>query len=256
MEAIAPSAHPRIPPRLQDRASYFRSYLARAPIAHAIWRTREAFAMDGAPYEPPLLDLGCGFGEFAGVFFNSSVEVGLDISHPDLSLAANTGKYESVMLGDAHKLPLPDAFVRTVISVSVLEHIPDLEPVFAEVARVLEPGGTFVYTVPTREFDRELLPFRFFSALRLASLARASSRAYNRVFRHVSVLDLEGWTQLAEQAGLEVTHVSGTLSRRALRTFQWCLPLAVPSQVMKATTGRRPRAMPGWLRDWLHDRLY
>ena len=48
------------------------------------------------------------------------------------------------LLGDLHQLPLPDDAVDLVVSGLALAHVPALEPVMAEFARVLRPGGHLV----------------------------------------------------------------------------------------------------------------
>lgn len=67
---------------------YFEKYLRVAPFSHALWRSREAIFVKKVKFKKPLLDIGCGFGEFAGVFFQSKVEIGIDISLKDLIEAA------------------------------------------------------------------------------------------------------------------------------------------------------------------------
>jgi SAM-dependent methyltransferase len=53
-----------------------------------------------------------------------------------------------VVRGDLTALPVPDASVDRVMASEVLEHIPDDAAAFAEIARVLRPGGRIVVTVP------------------------------------------------------------------------------------------------------------
>ena len=48
------------------------------------------------------------------------------------------------LLGDLHRLPLPDGSVDLVVSGLALSHVPALAPVMAEFARVLRPGGHLV----------------------------------------------------------------------------------------------------------------
>ena len=50
--------------------------------------------------------------------------------------------------GDATRLPFADATFDRIIASEVLEHIPDDDAAFAELARVLRPGGTLAVTVP------------------------------------------------------------------------------------------------------------
>jgi SAM-dependent methyltransferase len=46
---------------------------------------------------------------------------------------------------DVHRLPLPDGWADAVFSCAAVHHSGDLDRLFAEVARVLRPGGRFVF---------------------------------------------------------------------------------------------------------------
>ena len=50
--------------------------------------------------------------------------------------------------GDATRLPFADGSFDRMIAAEVLEHIPDDAAAIAELARVLQPGGTMAVTVP------------------------------------------------------------------------------------------------------------
>ncbi|MCW5729144.1 MAG: class I SAM-dependent methyltransferase [Alphaproteobacteria bacterium] len=50
--------------------------------------------------------------------------------------------------GDIGQMPLPDGSVDIVYARSVMEHVDDPEAVYKEVARVLKPGGHFIFLTP------------------------------------------------------------------------------------------------------------
>ncbi len=50
---------------------------------------------------------------------------------------------------DGRHIPFPDASFDVVFSSNVLEHVPDLVQMHAEIARVLKPGGYAVHIMPT-----------------------------------------------------------------------------------------------------------
>jgi len=97
-----------------------------------------------------VLDLGSGAGFDC---FLASKEVGADGKvigvdmTPDMveraRRAAKAGEYENVdfRLGEIEALPVPDGSVDAVISNCVLNLSPARDRVFAEVVRVLKPGG-------------------------------------------------------------------------------------------------------------------
>jgi SAM-dependent methyltransferase len=108
-----------------------------------------------------VLDLGCGEGRHAFEAYRrggSVVAVDWGVHEVEttkrwLGAIAEAGeapagaRYE-VVRGDLTALPVPDASVDRVIASEVLEHIPDDTTAFAEIARVLKPGGRVAVTVP------------------------------------------------------------------------------------------------------------
>jgi SAM-dependent methyltransferase len=108
-----------------------------------------------------LLDLGCGFGRHAYEGFRRGAGVvACDLALPELGEvrklframaeageAPPTGMADCVV-GDATRLPYPDATFDRIIASEVMEHIPDDTGALDELARVLKPGGTLAVTVP------------------------------------------------------------------------------------------------------------
>lgn len=110
-----------------------------------------------------VLDLGCGFGRHAFESLRRGARVvACDMSLGELKdvtgMFAAIGEEEAATLpaaawgaatnGDATRLPFADGTFDRVIASEVLEHVPDDEAAFAELARVLRPGGTIAVTVP------------------------------------------------------------------------------------------------------------
>ena len=98
-----------------------------------------------------VLDLGCGAGTdllVAAQMVGGSVHViCVDMTPAMLRVAAGSaremGVAERVELHESliEHLPLPDGEVDVVISNGVIDLVPDKEAVFAEIDRVLKPGG-------------------------------------------------------------------------------------------------------------------
>ncbi|HEY8456461.1 MAG TPA: methyltransferase domain-containing protein [Actinopolymorphaceae bacterium] len=114
----------------------------------------------GWPYRKSL-EIGCGTGFFSLNLKQARV---LDEVHvTDLSSGmVEVAKQNARRLGftiegrtaDAEGLPYPDGSFDLVIGHAVLHHIPDVEEAFAEMLRVLRPGGRFVICgEPTRYGD-------------------------------------------------------------------------------------------------------
>ena len=101
------------------------------------------------------LDVGCGPGSvtasLARAVGPAGLVLGLDISEPMLARAvrAESGPQIGFLRADAQRLPLRDETVDAVVSIAVLQLIPDPVAALAEMARVLRPGGRLAVMVPT-----------------------------------------------------------------------------------------------------------
>jgi SAM-dependent methyltransferase len=94
------------------------------------------------------LDLGCGTGIAIPHLVKSGwTVIGVDISADQLRVAREqTGDLAADLLeADATQLPFPSASFDAVASMFTHTDFDDPERAFAEVYRVLRPGGTFVY---------------------------------------------------------------------------------------------------------------
>lgn len=87
------------------------------------------------------LDLGCGPGEFSGMFEGGDY-VGADLNSRYVEHARRTRK-GSFLHADARRLELPAARFQQVLIFGLLHHLPDedVRAVLAEACRVLAPGG-------------------------------------------------------------------------------------------------------------------
>lgn len=101
-----------------------------------------------ATIRPPgvLLDVGTGTGALAAALLDHDPAqelVVIDIAH-GMTRAA-TQRLPAVLPcdGDARQLPFAEAAFAGVVSSSVYQWVDDLPAAFAEVARVLAPGGVF-----------------------------------------------------------------------------------------------------------------
>jgi 2-polyprenyl-6-hydroxyphenyl methylase / 3-demethylubiquinone-9 3-methyltransferase len=102
-----------------------------------------------------LLDVGCGGGLLAECFAREGANVsGIDLSLSSLAAARRHGESHEVSIdyvnASGDLLPFRADSFDAVVSADFLEHVPSLEAVVAECARVLKPSGLFLYDTINR----------------------------------------------------------------------------------------------------------
>lgn len=217
---------------------FLRDFLKIAPLSHALWRSTEALSFSQVNYATPVLDLGCGFGEFSGVVFGQ-IEMGIDINFSELKKALEGRKYKKVRLADARKLPFKNNSYSTVISVSVFEHIEKSEKVISEVNRILKKDGLFVFSVVTKEINKHFLLVYILNFLGLDRLVNRYCDLHSRAFKHVNLKSSAWWTRELKKANFEIVSQKGTISPTLLRLHEFFLISAFPSQFWKLFFGKR-----------------
>jgi SAM-dependent methyltransferase len=91
------------------------------------------------------LDAACGTGRFAEFLARRGHQViGVDGSPDMLAHARRRVPDGEFHLAELDRLPLPDDSADVIVCALALVHVPRLQPVMAEFARVLRPGGDLV----------------------------------------------------------------------------------------------------------------
>jgi glycosyltransferase involved in cell wall biosynthesis/trans-aconitate methyltransferase len=220
-------------------AEQLGSQLAEVPAFRALLRTAEAALIARqAPLEAPVLDLGCGDGHFALHAFPRRPALGIDRSLPAAAEAARREAHRWVAAASATSVPLRGGSLGTVVANSVLEHIPDLNGVLGEVARLLRPGGRLLATVPSHRFADLLLGSAALRRLHLASLARRYGAWFNRRARHFHLEPAEWWIATLGRHGLVVDVWHYYFPARALRAFDALHYAGLPTLLSRRLTGR------------------
>jgi arsenite methyltransferase len=102
-----------------------------------------------------VLDVGCGPASVTASLARATgpdgLVLGVDRSRAMLERAvrAESGPQVGFLHADAQRLPLRDQTVDAVVSVAVLQLVPDPAMALGEMARVLRPGGRLAVMVPT-----------------------------------------------------------------------------------------------------------
>jgi phosphoethanolamine N-methyltransferase len=148
-----------------------------------------------------ILDIGCGSG---GITLHlverhgAAQATGLDVEQPVIEVArrraAARGLGGRVRFVQAPPGPLPfaDGAFEVVFSKDALLHVPDKDAVFAEIFRVLKPGGIFAASDWMISHDGDPSPdMRAYVAAEGLSFAMASPARYAEAMRRAGFADID-----------------------------------------------------------------
>lgn len=161
-----------------------------------------------------VLDWGCGHGHASDALQRDGLDVVALEYVPDAAEGSRSPlpyfpDVEAMTTREPVKLPFPDASFDAVLSLGVLEHVPDPEGSIQEIRRVLRPGGHFyVYKLPNR--------FSY-----LEKIARLAGLSYHGEREHDTLWTVRSARAALRRHGFEVERV-----RRANM-----LPLTLPGRV-------------------------
>ncbi|HLF73118.1 MAG TPA: class I SAM-dependent methyltransferase [Anaerolineales bacterium] len=208
------------------------------PYFRSLLRAVEAQFYQDINLPAPTLDIGCGEGHFAALTFDRKIDVGLDPWHGPIQEAGTRQAYRLLTEADGGRMPYPDRYFASAFSNSVLEHIPHVEQVLAEAARVLRPGALFVFCVPNHHFNERLSIAAALDKLRLSGLAKLYRTFFDRIARHRHLDDPETWKGRLERAGFVVEKWWHYFPPNALAVLEWGHYFGLPSLLVRKLTGR------------------
>ena len=180
--------------------------------AHSLWRSVELnmWHLMRPFLQAPVLDLGCGDGSFSFLLFHS-IDAGVDLDENLISSAGAAGTYRQTRVADVSQhIPFEDDCFGTVVSNSVLEHVPNVEGVLREVRRVLTTGGYFVFAVPTDRFHTHLARV----------YGDSEAEQFNRDLEHVNLYSDSDWQQMLERFAFRLLASKRYLAPEAIAWYR------------------------------------
>lgn len=175
--------------------------------AIVLWRAVElkhiASILNRYVLDEPVLDLGCAEGNIADILFPGRKIFGLDNCWELLSKNKNR-VYQGLVLADACHMPYKNQTFSSIFSNCVIEHIPDLDTLLNEVARILKESGVFFFTVPSHRFADFLFFSALFENLGLKGLAGWYKLKRNKQLSHFHCYGHERWRSILEGKGLKL----------------------------------------------------
>lgn len=213
-------------------------HLKSVPAFRALLRSVEARLYQQISLPEPILDLGCGDGHFASLTFSKKLAVGIDPWWRPLRKARRSGAYHFVIQGLGDVMPFPEGHFASVISNSVLEHIPDVQSVLNESFRVIKPGGRLVITFPSDNFTTRLGGALWLERRGLTGLADRYRHAFNYIARHAHTDSDETWARRLSEAGFIIERRQAYFSDEALHALEAGHFLGIPSLITHLLTRR------------------
>ncbi len=105
-----------------------------------------------------VLDVGCGTGMLMKLLARKACfVVGVDFSLRMLRMASDSVKVANLVQADADYLPFPDQTFDAVVSVTLLQNMPDPGGTIKEFVRVLKRSGTLIVTTLRHKHSPEQL---------------------------------------------------------------------------------------------------
>ncbi|MBL1174935.1 class I SAM-dependent DNA methyltransferase [Pantanalinema sp. GBBB05] len=220
-----------------------RTLLAKQGPSLGLWRAAEIAALREQRFEPPVLDLGGGDGLVTAMVL-PQVEIAVEPDVIAVKQALQQELYQHFFTCPIETAPIPESSIATVVSNSVLEHIPNLDAALTAVVRILKPGGKLIFTTPTAAFSQWLaLPSRRYAHWR------------NQQLCHLNLWSSDRWQTKLEQVGLRVESVRPYLRREWVSLWDGLELLQQIRFGQQRAFGRIWRQLPTSVIDALAHRL-
>jgi ubiquinone/menaquinone biosynthesis C-methylase UbiE len=151
------------------KLNWVETLVMNNPLRARVQRRHEAPGLAALAVRPlegaETLVVGCGRGvdvELAFEALRSSRVTAIDLDERQVArarerLGSRFGERLRLEVGDASRMPFPDASFDLVLDFGIIHHIPSWQDAVGEIHRVLRPGGQFLFEeIPKSELDTAL----------------------------------------------------------------------------------------------------
>lgn len=200
-EQPPPSPAPEVPYEEYGQ-HYFENYnYADRPLGRfsMYWFARRYYAALARRYAPPpgaepraLLEMGCGLGHLIGLLQDDFACTGIDLAEYAVEQTRRNAPRAQAFVHSADDLsPFADGQFSAVVALHLVEHLPDPPDAIRQVARVLRPGGLFLFATPNPGYG-------------LRRFKDPASDAIGKDPTHINCQPPARWRAWAEAAGFRV----------------------------------------------------
>jgi SAM-dependent methyltransferase len=199
--------------------------------ATLFWRLFEIEALvEKTRMRGRILDLGCGDGRVSSTIFSCAEHrpdkkgahsvIGIDPDVEDSAIARKNGLYEKVHTCSANAIPEQNDSFDFCLANSVIEHIPNIDQVLAEVGRALKPNGKFIFTVPSTGFHRLIRTSRFWAKKFSGGNLEEYSRMIDARLAHYHYYDHNKAEAMLKNVGLDIVQEEHYFPESAVRIWE------------------------------------
>ena len=219
---------------IKEDRDFLWPQLQTLPYFRALLRAVEASYYQDIDFPEPVLDLGSGDGDFANAAFDFKINVGLDPWwEPLVESKQYPDSYDGLVQAGGAEMPFPDTHFASAVSNSVLEHIPHLDDVLAETARVMRPGAPFVFCCPNDDYYKKLsIPARL-KKLGLKGLAQAYTDWFMKISRTHHADPVDVWEARLARAGFRLERWWHYFPVASLHALEWGHYFSAPALLPK-----------------------
>ena len=148
---------------------------AKTRMGKYLTRTETQFIRDSIslPDSNYLLDVGAEAGRFSNVSLEGTLVISIDIDSYGLQRLKLKTRSANVIQADARNIPLKDAALNLILMIEVIDYIPELNEVFADCYRTLQPGASLVVSFGNKSSIK-------------AKLRAIRGRSYKHSYRNVT----------------------------------------------------------------------
>ncbi len=181
--------------------NHVEKVLVNNPVRDRMLRgtVRRLHQLAGAPPIARALEIGCGEGAAAAAIMSTVHPESFDAFDLDPAqverarqrLSAQGVAMNRLWVGDAEHIDAADQSYDVVFEFTILHHVPNWRQALVEIARVLKPGGHFLFEDLAREFFHDTGPLGW-------ALRRYTEHPWNHMF------DWDSFVEGMTAAGLEL----------------------------------------------------
>lgn len=165
---------------------------------HSLWRSQELTLLKNflRTTTGPYVDVGCGDGSF-GKALSRKLDWGVDPDPIAIEKAKLTDAYRFTACTFDPSTAVDSRTAALAISNSVLEHVDGLNALLAQIAEILALGGRLGFTVPLKDFTRQVTIWR----------GRKYASNLNARWSHRNLMSVPDWEGVLGQNSFKIIDV-------------------------------------------------